>query len=72
MCFLLIYKLGSKWSLFQNNINYSSNVPGKRSKILEKSGKNQGISHGKKCRYPDFGAIIFFSMRAVLFVSSPG
>ena len=39
MCILLIHKLGSKWSPFQKNINYSSNVSGKRSKIMEKSGK---------------------------------
>ena len=53
MCILLMYKLGRKWSPFQKNINYSANVSGKRLKILEKTGKNQGISHGKKCRYPE-------------------
>ena len=52
MCFLLIYTLGSKWRPFQKDIIYSSNVSGKRSKILEKSGKNQGIPCGEKCRYP--------------------
>ena len=31
---------------------YSANVSEKRSKILEKSGKNQGIPCGKKCGYP--------------------
>ena len=33
-----------------------SNVSGKRLKILEKSGKNQGIPCGKKCRYPELCA----------------
>ena len=42
--------LGSNWRLFQKNVICYSNMSGKMSKILEKSGKSQGIPSGAKCR----------------------
>ena len=50
VCFLLIHTLGGKWRPFQKDIIYYSNVSGKGSKILEKSGN----SVRTKCRYPDY------------------
>ena len=41
---------GSKWRPHRKIHIYYSNVSGKRSKILEKSGENQGIPSGTKCR----------------------
>ena len=49
MC--VIHTPGSNWRPFEKKI--CSNVSGNRLKILEHSGKNQGIPSGKKCRYPD-------------------
>ena len=43
--------LGSKWRPFQKKYYfYYSNVSRKMLKILEKSGKSQGMPSGTKCR----------------------
>ena len=53
--FMLIQTLGGKQRPFNKKIIYYSNMSGKRSTILEKSGKNQGISSGRKSGNPDDG-----------------
>ena len=46
--FMLIHTLGGKQRPFDKNIIYYSNMSGKRSKILEKSGKNQEFHQEEK------------------------
>ena len=65
MCLLSIHMLGSKWRLFQKVLFIIQMCLEKCWKILEKSGKSQGILSGTKCRSHDFEPVL-----AVVNVSS--
>ena len=67
--FLLIHTLGGKQRPFHKNVIYFSKMSGKRSKILEKSGKNQGISSGRKSGNPDVFCSGFLPIQCFLFFS---